>query len=31
MKGSVLKDKQRGHWYFSFDLGKDPFTGKEDR
>ncbi|KEK22518.1 site-specific integrase [Bacillus gaemokensis] len=28
MKGSVLKDKQRGHWYFSFDLGKDPFTGK---
>lgn len=28
MKGSVLEDKKRGTWYFSFDLGKDPFTGK---
>ncbi|MEC3466095.1 Arm DNA-binding domain-containing protein, partial [Bacillus thuringiensis] len=28
MKGSILKDKKRGTWYFSFDLGKDPFTGK---
>ncbi|MGQ7776842.1 Arm DNA-binding domain-containing protein [Bacillus sp. WC2507] len=28
MKGSVLKDKKRSTWYFSFDLGKDPFTGK---
>ena len=27
MKGSVL-DKKRDTWYFSFDLGKDPFTGK---
>ncbi|MDC2866533.1 site-specific integrase [Bacillus sp. BP-3] len=28
MKGSVLEDKKRGTWYFSFDLGNDPFTGK---
>ncbi|PGO61763.1 site-specific integrase [Bacillus cereus] len=28
MKGSVLQDKKRGTWYFSFDIGKDPFTGK---
>ncbi|MDM5187851.1 site-specific integrase [Bacillus sp. DX4.1] len=28
MKGSVILDKIRGTWYFSFDRGKDPFTGK---
>ncbi|HFK1766740.1 integrase [Bacillus wiedmannii] len=28
MKGSVLEDKKRGTWYFSFDLGKDPNSGK---
>ncbi|EOW9526600.1 tyrosine-type recombinase/integrase [Bacillus cytotoxicus] len=28
MKGSVLLDKKRGTWYFSFDRKKDTFTGK---
>jgi len=28
VKGSVLFDKSRESWYFSFDRKKDPFTGK---
>ncbi|OXB99475.1 MULTISPECIES: site-specific integrase [Bacillus] len=31
MKGSVLLDKQRGTWYFSFDRKKDTFTGKRQQ